>query len=200
MSIKPINTTYNGYRFRSRLEARWAVFFDALGIIYEYESEGIRLSNGHSYLPDFFLPGFNCYFEVKHAGIKYTEDGKMAELRISDGQRTGTWAGIICYGDPVDDDIHIYCQEVNDGSGGSYDNPITFGIHPLDKNPLLYAYKDRRERRFYTSFDHNMRSIRMVTTEYGKFTYDAIVTDCVLKARTKARQARFEHGETPKIH
>ena len=28
--IKAIETVYNGYRFRSRLEARWAVFFDAL--------------------------------------------------------------------------------------------------------------------------------------------------------------------------
>lgn len=26
-SIKPIETIYNGYHFRSRLEARWAVFF-----------------------------------------------------------------------------------------------------------------------------------------------------------------------------
>ena len=37
MNIKPIETIYKGYRFRSRLEARWAVFFDALGIEYEYE-------------------------------------------------------------------------------------------------------------------------------------------------------------------
>jgi hypothetical protein len=28
--IKAIETSYKGYRFRSRLEARWAVFFDAL--------------------------------------------------------------------------------------------------------------------------------------------------------------------------
>lgn len=27
--IKAIDTYYKGYRFRSRLEARWAVFFDA---------------------------------------------------------------------------------------------------------------------------------------------------------------------------
>lgn len=26
MTIKPIETVYNGYRFRSRLEARWARF------------------------------------------------------------------------------------------------------------------------------------------------------------------------------
>ena len=41
MDIKPIETVYNGYRFRSRLEARWAVFFDAAGIEYEYEPEEI---------------------------------------------------------------------------------------------------------------------------------------------------------------
>ena len=38
--IKAIETIYNGYRFRSRLEARWAVFFDEIGIKYEYEKEG----------------------------------------------------------------------------------------------------------------------------------------------------------------
>ena len=30
--IKAIQTEYNGYLFRSRLEARWAVFFDACGV------------------------------------------------------------------------------------------------------------------------------------------------------------------------
>ncbi len=40
MEIKAIDTVYNGYKFRSRLEARWAVFFDAAGIKYEYEPEG----------------------------------------------------------------------------------------------------------------------------------------------------------------
>lgn len=28
MTIKAIDTIYKGYKFRSRLEARWAVFFD----------------------------------------------------------------------------------------------------------------------------------------------------------------------------
>lgn len=53
--LKAIETVYNGYRFRSRLEARWAVFFDALGIRYEYEKEGYDL-DGVRYLPDFWLP------------------------------------------------------------------------------------------------------------------------------------------------
>jgi hypothetical protein len=55
MNIKPIETRYKGYRFRSRLEARWAVFFDALGIVWEYEKEGYELPSGR-YLPDFWLP------------------------------------------------------------------------------------------------------------------------------------------------
>ena len=37
--VKPIETVYKGYRFRSRLEARWAVFFDALDIEWYYEPE-----------------------------------------------------------------------------------------------------------------------------------------------------------------
>lgn len=53
MDIKPIETIYKGYRFRSRLEARWAVFFDALGVEWEYEPEGFNLPSGRKYLPDF---------------------------------------------------------------------------------------------------------------------------------------------------
>ena len=41
--IKSIDTEYNGYKFRSRIEARWAVFFDAVGLKYEYEKEGYDL-------------------------------------------------------------------------------------------------------------------------------------------------------------
>lgn len=56
MEIKAIETVYKGYRFRSRLEARWAVFFDALGLEWEYEKEGYELPDGTRYLPDFWFP------------------------------------------------------------------------------------------------------------------------------------------------
>lgn len=65
MSIKAIETKYKGYRFRSRLEARWAVFFDALGIEWEYEKEGYQLNTGERYLPDFYLPDTKTWVEVK---------------------------------------------------------------------------------------------------------------------------------------
>ena len=56
--IRAIETQYKGYRFRSRLEARWAVFFDAMGIKWEYEKEGFDLGAQGYYLPDFWLPDF----------------------------------------------------------------------------------------------------------------------------------------------
>jgi len=65
MDIKAIETFYNGYRFRSRLEARWAVFFDALGVEYQYEAEGYDLGEAGYYLPDFYLPKFNAFIEIK---------------------------------------------------------------------------------------------------------------------------------------
>ena len=74
--IKPIETVYKGYRFRSRLEARWAVFFDNLGIVWEYEKEGFDLGEGIYYLPDFWLPEVKMWAEVKPE--------EWGELPISD--------------------------------------------------------------------------------------------------------------------
>ena len=75
--IKAIETFYKGYHFRSRLEARWAVFFETLGIPWKYEVEGYEREVFYSsdapkivrYLPDFFLPARwgdgGVYVEVK---------------------------------------------------------------------------------------------------------------------------------------
>lgn len=63
--IKPILTDYGDYRFRSRLEARWAFFFDRVGIAWEYEPEGFSLPVNGRYLPDFWLPESACYVEIK---------------------------------------------------------------------------------------------------------------------------------------
>ena len=60
--IQAIDTIYNGYKFRSRLEARWAVFFDALNIPYQYEVQGYDI-NGIWYLPDFWMPEWNCWLD-----------------------------------------------------------------------------------------------------------------------------------------
>lgn len=56
--IKAIETTYAGCRFRSRLEARWAVFFDHVGLKWRYEPEGLEF-DGVRYLPDFQVFGLS---------------------------------------------------------------------------------------------------------------------------------------------
>jgi hypothetical protein len=70
VTIKPIETRYAGCRFRSRLEARWAVFFDALDIEWQYEPQGFEIGlsdevHTRRYLPDFYLPRFDTWVEVK---------------------------------------------------------------------------------------------------------------------------------------
>lgn len=63
-AIKYIPTEYSGLQFRSRLEARWAVFFDTLGVEWRYEHEGYQLPSGW-YLPDFWLPRSQVFVEIK---------------------------------------------------------------------------------------------------------------------------------------
>lgn len=99
--IQAIETRYAGCRFRSRLEARWAVFFDTLGIKWEYEPEGILVPMGECgaaghvgcgyqadppttecvsvqkpYLPDFWLPQMRTYVEVKGSDEQVTPEYK----------------------------------------------------------------------------------------------------------------------------
>lgn len=81
--IKAIQTAYKGYHFRSRLEARWAVFFDTLGIKYQYEPQGFECVSPHNeseivrYLPDFYLPDSGTWVEVKGGKISAKDARKM---------------------------------------------------------------------------------------------------------------------------
>lgn len=80
--LKAIDTVYRGYKFRSRLEARWAVFFDHAGVEFEYENEGFQLSNGEWYLPDFWVPQWNSFIEIKpnECGIGSQDRGYMRHI------------------------------------------------------------------------------------------------------------------------
>ena len=64
--IKAIPTTYKAVPFRSRLEARWAVFLDSLAVDWRYEHHPFLLApTGEGYLPDFYLPEYSSWIEVK---------------------------------------------------------------------------------------------------------------------------------------
>jgi len=79
--MQAIETFYNGYAFRSRLEAIWGVFFDTLGIEYQYEPETFNLGDGIWYLPDFWLPKLDVWIEIKGPIPNEIEMEKARKLR-----------------------------------------------------------------------------------------------------------------------
>ena len=117
--IRAIETRYKGYRFRSRLEARWAVFMDAAGIAWEYEKEGYALPSGN-YLPDFWLPEINCFLEIKGKHPTGDEIVLCQELTMH-GRATAIAWGLPFEG--YNDDqtetqgMMIYCLSTVDGDG-----------------------------------------------------------------------------------
>jgi len=84
--LQAIETTYRGFRFRSRIEARWAVFFDTLGVSFTYEPEGYMLPSVGAYLPDFWLASLGCWIEIKGTFPNAREIEKACALAAADGR------------------------------------------------------------------------------------------------------------------
>lgn len=92
--LKAVETKYDGYHFRSRIEARWAVFFRTAQVAYEYEKEGYDLEGLGWYLPDFWLPGDRAWVEVKGPPPTVEEIKKLTVL----ARFTECRAALIFYG------------------------------------------------------------------------------------------------------
>lgn len=107
--IKAIPTKYKGINFRSRLEARWAVFFDSMFIKWEYEKEGYQLKSGW-YLPDFWLPEMKIWVEVKPEGF---------ECQHACCLRDEVGYPVLVTGGLPDSPGTIYCNDDSDSSAGS---------------------------------------------------------------------------------
>lgn len=104
--LKAIETRYKGYRFRSRLEARWAVFFDALGVPWEYEREGYDLGEVGYYLPDFFFAVNTTapfWIEIKGQAPNEQEIEKIKALAIQSNHCV-----ILVSGTPGEEGWHLY--------------------------------------------------------------------------------------------
>ncbi|QIG74362.1 endonuclease I protein [Rhizobium phage RHph_N65] len=172
--MKAIDTVYKGYRFRSRLEARWAVFFATLGVEWTYEAEGYELPSGW-YLPDFFLPKHEIFVEVKPKTFGTQHDGVLSRAALysqssdADIRRaldlanaTGLPVKFAC-GDPVD-------EFYRDGYWFDYPRHV---ICPTEDDRLKHAAYTREEalQRTLALSGHGL--------EHAAFA---------------ARQARFEHG------
>lgn len=99
ITIAPIQTVYREYKFRSRLEARWAVALTEMGIPFDYEDEGYEVATGVWYLPDFIIRDVvPLFMEVKHK-----DDDDLAAMDKMGLLVAGTkQPGVIVYGDPVE--------------------------------------------------------------------------------------------------
>ena len=214
--IKAIETYYKGYRFRSRLEARWAVFFDAAGIEYEYEPEGFVLEDGICYLPDFFLPNIRggIYVEVKGRMTEYDQH----KIDLFSKQYPILVLGEIPseeeakYMDCVDDGFKFYrpCTGNDGETYGWIDFPYLFCVCPAcGKIGLEFDGRGWRvcnhnsgaqcerimKTHTFVDIDGKVKNIRY--PEYiGWRTDDKGYSASFFQfAYSKARQARFEYGE-----
>lgn len=70
---RPMPTRLHGRVFRSRLEAKWSLFLDAMDLRWDYEPEWFLLK-GEGYCPDFALLDYpNTWLEVKALGPEIDE-------------------------------------------------------------------------------------------------------------------------------
>lgn len=196
--INAIETVYKDYRFRSRLEARWAVFFDTLGIKYEYEHEGFNLNENGYYLPDFWLPIFECYVEIKP--FLTGEIKKSRDLLKNFSSEIGPILLLIDTPQSEREEQGIInCLDTTEtGTGGIYNNLMSFKYCERCEKPIIFVHEDGRlyeDRRSLCNADWK--------------SWDSWGLNCFQKhqyylsnekrnlAIAKARQARFEHGEKP---
>lgn len=183
--IKPIETIYKGYKFRSRLEARWAVFFDACGVSWEYEPEGFDLGGGLYYLPDFLLHDVKLRHDP-HAELYVEVKGQMTDEDK---------AKILAFAEPYDDhpllvvgnipfgkDIHDRISNINEQT---YDNQLLFSFELIDADVFPA----------YPCIDFNQRFTLLAPDGEDSY-YNSMDFDQTNQAYQKAQQARFEHGET----
>lgn len=141
--IVPIETRYRGYRFRSRLEARWAVFFDTLGKKWRYEAEGFRLPDGRPYLPDFVVDDWRACIEVKPASLSPTEHCAYISLlgQLEDrGLRT-----MLIVGEPWPGEYSVW-RPLGNEDGEWW---------PGGDGPYVFAY-DRRDADVLTLVGNNL--------------------------------------------
>lgn len=194
--IAAIETRYAGCRFRSRLEARWAVFFDTLGITWEYEPQGFELPDGDGppvrYLPDFKLTstdGDVLWAEVKGSESQLRDDIERIEWFLDfnsplDGMHD-SWAtrnGFVLLGPiPRPRPGRYWIAPGVQHSGGLFRSWCAFGRG-------TWSVHSTQEP--WPSWDPTCNPLDGYEADVALLAATGIV-----EALTAARSARFEHGE-----
>jgi hypothetical protein len=208
-AIKAIETAYNGYLFRSRFEARWAVFFDALGLKYEYEKQGFDLGAAGPYLPDFWLPAWEAWVEIKPSSIEWPDDWKPCHfLAKESGQRV-----LLFFGQPWPREFAIVqfpiCTRDMEGEVDWGEEGREYIVHgegyEMDGR-MWNQLADCRRCAGLVLLYTDEQGLPLAQTDIGPHTcgdhdrWSCGVDDHgVLNAAYRAaRSARFEHGQTPR--
>jgi len=213
MTITPIETRYAGCKFRSRLEARWAVFFDKLNIAWEYEPQGF-LVNNTPYLPDFLLPALQTWIEVKGAETELDHNLMMEAPAWLPRKRSGDGAELIILGPIPEPGSWAWLSVTNDtklvgepyvgsslrefSSKGGLRYVDTNGSTPVDdvnngdEHPgTLWLTPCAGDESIHTGWLHSMSEI-----EQARFKLANPKLPAQWRAYESARSARFEHGQT----
>ncbi len=104
--MRALEATYKDQRFRSRLEAKWCIFWDALAVRWEYEPEALEL-DGFAYIPDFWLPDYKVWVEIKGT-IHNDEAGGQMVLKASELARQSSRPVILCFHEPYDPKCAVF--------------------------------------------------------------------------------------------
>ena len=171
--MKAIQTRYNGFSFRSRVEARWAVALDSLGVVYEYEREGYNLGAAGFYLPDFWLPQVSMWAEVKAEPLNGNEVAKAKALARGSG-----YPVLMLVGQPANKPYTAWEWAEWLGDLG---DPVAF--RTVEYCLTMHNDYPRIEGRFYSPVGDD---------DPGRFADTA-------RAVAAAQSARFEFGQTPTI-
>lgn len=185
MGLTAIETRYAGHRFRSRLEARWAVFFDELDLDWVYEPEGFELPGPDEtmrrYLPDFHLRGIG-WFEVK--GRRPDAEGWDLLERFAAEADEDLFVAIGSHPDPARFDLSGHPVPWGDGDfdiATVFDHHYAFCVCPTcDRVGICFDARGARVCR------HDLED-KAYSGNHPR----------VLAAYAAARAARFEHGERP---
>lgn len=207
--MQAIETIYKGYRMRSRLEARWGIFFDALDIKWEYEKEGFKLREGIQYLPDFWLPELKYWIEIKGQDPTPEEEEKCSKFgeQISQEENLFLFVGSIEL--PPDEYNHgtrgyVYTKDGKKDKCGWVECPFCGRLEIIEGQDIFRTGCGCIEKCY------NMKAILEVTgkayqegdprMDGGMFNYVVQKlfywhnTPHLINAYTAARQARFEFG------
>lgn len=162
--MQPIPTIYKGYAMRSRLEARWAHFFDSLGISWEYEVEGFDLGEYGWYLPDFYLPQWKCWIEIKPA-TNSQDDLKLWRRKCGAVARGNKEDALLISGTPWPGEYQI----IHIDEYGDWNGPGQFAIGRRCSH--VYILVDDSQSFYYCSLECDCGNYdRAPLTENGRLT------------------------------